>query len=837
MTAPQDDRLRTGGAFDALTDHAFDLERKLRGRILGGYKIGHVLGTGGMGYVLHGTRAEGDFDRVAAIKVVEVTHNTSDFAQRFRREVQILAQLNHPCIAQLYDAGETEDGWPYLVMEYVDGSSLDEYCMDNNLSINDRVSLLMDVIEAVQFAHAQLIVHRDLKPSNVLVDKNGSLKLLDFGIAMLLNDKPEDLTRAGAMTPQYASPEQLLGRPISIATDIYQLGLLMCKVLLGSLPTEKETLEESIQRSADGRLLTLTVEQRQSLPNELVLTIEQCLRTEPVDRYRDAHSLRDDLHAYLSGYPVSAVGASHGYRFRKFVGRNWASVLSASLALLALVAVTIVAAVQMVEAKHQRDIAVYQQQRVQASSEFYSLLMEEMGRGSFTGIDLLDRGRALLSDQFGTGQPFMASVLFDVSRSYASLGEQDRESELLREAENIARANQDNNLLAAILCSMARNNLVRAPEVAAEQRNEGLALYNALQTPAIETSMECLRTQADEHIKAGNIDTALATLLSAKQRLDAHPAPGTNLRALLLNDIGSAYFYDGRPDEAINHLNDVLELLESSGRGGTLGYQRIAANKAVALQLSGRTNEALAAFVDLIQRVRVSGFEGRGADVLMTQYGGLLMAVGRIDEAESIYRESLLLAESAGNSRITAASNLGLAKMHLAKAAYAAALRHLDVAQVYVHDGEPRPLAMSIRNQRVKLHRLTGRLHLAAADIETLLSDLGYPESRRGPGLLPALTEAAEVYRQLGNYAKAGTLANELVSRQRENTPVSKGNIDLGNALLLRAEINLESGQTQAAKTDLDAALPQLVYTLGDGHLTVKRVRALLAELRSAGSF
>ncbi|XOV84984.1 MAG: protein kinase [bacterium] len=828
MTAPLDDRLRTGGAFDALTDHAFDLEGKLHGRVLGGYKIGHVLGAGGMGYVLHGTRAEGDFDRVAAIKVVEVTHNTSDFAQRFRREVQILAQLNHPRIAQLYDAGETAEGWPYLVMEYVDGRPLDQYCTENNLSIRDQVRLLIDVIEAVQFAHAQLIVHRDLKPSNVLVDNNGSLKLLDFGIAMLLDEKAENVTQAGAMTLQYASPEQLLGRPISIATDIYQLGMLMCKVLGGSLPTDGETLADAIQRSAEGRIVAVPAALRHALPRELVLIIEQCLRTEPGERYPDAHSLNNDLHAFLSGHPVRAVGTNHLYRLQKFTRRNWAAVLSASTAVLALIAATIVAALQMVEANRQRDIAVYQQQRVQASSEFYSLLMEEMGRGSFTSIDLLDRGKALLNDQFGTGQPFMASVLFDVSRSYASLGEQNRENELLREAEAIARTNEDDNLLAAILCSMARNNLIRAPDVAASQRSEGFALLQTLQNPAIETSMECLRTQADVHIKAGDSNTALEYLFNAKQILDAHPAPGNNLRGLLLNDIASAYFYAGRFDETINYLDDVLELLASSGRSSTLGYQRIVANKAATLHAGGRINEALNTFVELIERMRASGFQNRGAGILMAQYGDLLMIADRVDEAAEIYREGLLVAEAAGNSRITAALNNGLAKVHLAQAAYPAAAEHLDIAQTFIHDGEPRPLAMSIRTHRVKLHRLTGQLQQAAADIETILTELDYPASRRGAGLFTALTEGAEVYRQLGNFSQAGALADGLVERLQESTPASRPNIFLGDALLLRAEIKLETGDTQGARADLNDALPHFVDTLGASHVKVERVSDLL---------
>jgi eukaryotic-like serine/threonine-protein kinase len=835
MTGLEDDRFRTGGAFDALPDHAFNIEtNRLQGRILSGYKVGHVVGSGGMGYVLHATRAEGDFDRGAAIKVVEATHRTSEFAQRFRMEVQILAQLNHPCIAQLYDAGETEEGWPYLVMEYVDGSPIDKYCSHRNLSTDDRVSLLIDVVKAVQFAHAQLVVHRDLKPSNVLVDKSGKLKLLDFGIAKLLNESPEDLSRVGAMTPQYASPEQLLGQPISIATDIYQLGLLFAKVLGGDLPTQGETLTDAIQRAAERRPLTLPLTQRQSLPAELVLVIEQCLRADPADRYRDANALLDDLQAYLSGYPVKAAGQNRGYRFRKFVRRNWGVVLSAGLALAALVSATIITSLQMVEANRQRDIAVYQQQRVQASSEFYSLLMEEMGSGSFTSVELLDRGRELLQDQFGMGQPFMASVLFDVSRRYATLNglhEHDRELELLREAEAIAREYQDDNMLAAILCAMARSNQLRDPETAANQIAEGTTLYRSLPTPTLETSMECLRAQADAKTKAGDADEALALLFEALQLLDLHPAPGTSVRALLLHDIAFTYFYDGDPKRAMAYLDDLVELLESSGRGSTLAYQRIAANKAVSLVVLGQTPEALETFVDLTQRMRTSGFRGRGSAILLTQYGDLLMTLGRVDDAQAVYTQSLELAESTGDTRIIAASNLGLAKVHLANEAYGIAREHLDAAEAYVNQKELR-LGLGVRTHRVKLHRLTGRLDIAVPEIEALLADVGYPKARRGQSVTRVIIEGANVYRQLGDYVKAEALADELVNRLEQSMdPDSEGSIHLGKALMQRAEIRLDTGKSTAARLDLEAALPHLNYALGEDHLVVEHARGLLSGI------
>jgi len=836
MTGSTDDRLRTGGAFDALPDYEADLESKLSGRVLSGYEVGGVIGSGGMGYVLHATRAEGDFDREAAIKVVVATHHTSELARRFRMEVQILAKLNHPSIALLYDAGETEEGWPYLVMEYVDGSPIDEYCADNNLPTDDRVSLLIDVADAVQFAHAQLIVHRDLKPSNVMVDKSGKLKLLDFGIAKLLEEEQEDVTRARAMTPQYASPEQLLGQPISIASDIYQLGLLTAKVLGGSLPTDGETLTEAIQRSAEGRLLTLPNSIRHSLPSEIAVIIEQCLRAEPADRYRNANYLRDDLQAYLTGHPVRAVGQNSGYRFRKFVRRNWGGVLGGVLTLLALLSATVITALQTVEAKRQRDIALYEQQRVQASNEFYSLLLEEMGERSFTSVELLDRGRALLQDQFGSGQPFMASVLFDVSKRYANLNENDQWRELLHEAERIAREHGDDDLLAAVLCSLARSNRVRAPELASEQLVEGITIYEQLAAPTVDTSVECLRTQSQAEVRAGNFGAALEPLVTAQALLDLHPSAGNRLRGLILSDIAFAFFYDGQIEKAIAYLDKVLELLEASGRGRTVLYQRIAANKAVSLGVLGRTPEALEVLADLRKRRQGSGFQDRGAAIQLVQHGDLLMDVDRIDDAVAVYMEGLAIAESVGATRITAALNLGMVKVNLAKGALVPARNYLRAAEAHVRGGEPKSLANGVRVHRAKLHRMTRELDVAAREIDALLADLAYPETRRGHQLYLALAEAVEIYGELGDYAKADSLVNGLVDRLEESRhPGSQGSVHLGRALMQRAKIRLASGNPAAA-SDLESALPHLVYALGEDHPMVEEARRLLADAPSIAS-
>jgi len=831
MRGSDGDPFSTGAGLGVLSELSGGDREALVGRELDGYRITAFIAEGGMSRVYRASRIDGSFERDVAIKLSAISGFSPAMRERFMQEQSVLAGLNHPHISQLYDARLTPEGWPYIVMELVDGSPITCYCQEQSLALGDRIRLLIDVVEAVAFAHANLVVHRDIKPSNVLVTTSGRVKLLDFGIAKLLEDEPGNLTRTGAMTPRYASPEQLLGKPISIASDVYQLGLLLAEVLGGSLPTEGETLTDAIQRSAAGRPLTLPGALRQSLPREITLVIEQCLRAEPGERYRDANALRSDLEAYLSGYPVSAAGQRPGYRLRKFVQRNRAGVAGALLTLVALVSATAVTGWQMVEAKRQQGIAVYQQQRVQASNEFYSLLMEEMGEGALTSVELLDRGRSLLESQFGTNQPFMASVLFDVARRYSSLGERQREAELLQEAERIARDHGDSGVLAAVMCRRARTTMLQDPEGSAKRLAEGLALYGSLATPGIDTSVECLRARSRAEVQAGRSDEALATLFAAKRLLDAHPAPGTNLRGLVLNDIGFRYHSDARPNEAIRYLDEVLELLESTGRGGTLGYQRVAANRAVVLQNIGRIPEALAAFDDLVGRMRASGFAGRGAASLLAQYGSLLASVGRMDEAADILTQGLALAEADGNRRVAARLHLGMASVHLAGEAYARATQSLDAAEAYIENPQAdRALAMAIRVNRVKVHRGLGNLETAAREVDALLAAAGYPDARETPGMVSALIEAAEVRRRLGDLAAARSLADDLVERLRAHArPDSRGSIHLGRALVQRAEVRLESGDRAGAVRDLESALPHLVQALGDDHREAELARDLLA--------
>ena len=308
----------------------------------GAYEVERQIGQGGMGAVYLANRVEGQFRQQVAIKVVSRQGFGELFLERFRLERQILASLNHPGIARLVDGGVGDDGSIYLAMEYVEGARIDSYCDESHLDLRVRVRLFQAVCAAVQYAHRNLVVHRDLKPDNILVQKDGAPKLLDFGAAKLLTPLEEhaetELTQAGfhTFTPAFASPEQVLGQPVTTASDIYSLGVILYRLLTGRPPYE-------LKDSSTGQLVEVVCKQEPApagIDGDLDAVIARCLRKDPEARYRSVDELNDDLTLYLEGRPVLARGGAVRYRAWKFVQRNKALAVSA-----ALVAVTLVAGV------------------------------------------------------------------------------------------------------------------------------------------------------------------------------------------------------------------------------------------------------------------------------------------------------------------------------------------------------------------------------------------------------------------------------------------------------------------------------------------------------------
>lgn len=337
----------------------FQLEAPEVGRRIGAYQIVRELGRGGMGAVYLGERADREFVKQVAIKLLKRGTDTDEVLRRFRAEREILARLEHPGIARLLDGGTADDGLPYFVMEYVVGSPVTEFCTAQDLTLRDRLQLFQNICGVVHFAHQNLVVHRDLKPANILITPDGSSKLLDFGIAKLLSPGAGafDATLADhqRLTPAYASPEQVRGEPITTASDVYSLGALLFELLAGrgphqfssEFPTATELLRVVAEQSAPrGSSVAADPSVARQLRGDLDRVIAMALRKEPGRRYSGVAAFSEDVRRYLENLPVRARPATLRYRSHKFFQRNKTLTTAATAVLAALLVGSIATTVQ-----------------------------------------------------------------------------------------------------------------------------------------------------------------------------------------------------------------------------------------------------------------------------------------------------------------------------------------------------------------------------------------------------------------------------------------------------------------------------------------------------------
>ena len=336
------------------------------GKTLGNYKIIREIGRGGMGAVFLGKRADGEFQQQVALKVLRQALPDAEIIRYFKREREILASLNHPFISRLLDGGVTENGLPFFVMEYIEGTSVLEFAERENLSVAERLQLFLQICAAVGFAHKNLIVHRDIKPSNILITKDGVPKLLDFGLAKIVDvnysefDAAQTETAFPAMTPAYASPEQMRGQPITTASDIYSLGVILYELLTDRRLYQFEThnIAEVIQivcesepvrpSAANSKFQTPNsklnknspkagIQNPKVLEGDLDNIVLKALRKEPERRYQSAEQFADDIERHLKGLPVKARPNTFSYRAEKFIRRNKLSAAAGLLILLTLI--------------------------------------------------------------------------------------------------------------------------------------------------------------------------------------------------------------------------------------------------------------------------------------------------------------------------------------------------------------------------------------------------------------------------------------------------------------------------------------------------------------------
>jgi serine/threonine-protein kinase len=656
-------------------------------RLIGTYQIIRQMGEGGMGSVYLGIRADKEFKKHVAIKVIKKGMDSGAIVARFRRERQILASLDHPSIAKLLDGGTTEDGLPYFVMEYIQGKSVNEYCDNHKLTIRERLQIFCKICAAVQYAHQNLVVHRDLKPGNILVTPDGTVKLLDFGIAKLLNldsfseDLPPTATDVRIMTPDYASPEQARGDPITTSSDVYSLGIILYELLSGQRPfhfanqnpvdilrviSEQEAVKPStaISKSLDlptdrvSALRNATPEKLQKeLRGDLDNIILMALRKEPQRRYASVEAFSDDINRYLKGHPVIARKGTWSYRAGKYVKRHKGAVAAVAGLFLLLTTFSVIVTFQNIkisrqsaEIAKQRDVAIKSEQKAQEVTNFLANLFEindpAQSKGeNLTARQLLDRGAEKLQKEFKDQPEVQAELMHRVGMIYKELGMYDQAEMLIRQA------------------LQTRKSLFGPAHVTVAQSTNDLAMVLKFKGKLNEAEKLYRESQAifrkaygNEHVEVATSLNNLAIVLGDEGRFDEAEKLSREAlamdRKLLgkmdpgvatdLNNLAMLLQQKGKLDEAEKLFREALAILHKEYGHEYPEVARDLNNLAIVLQKKGQFDEAekLSREVLALDR-KLLGNDHPYVSRDLGNLGVVLNIKGNVDEAEKLFRETL----------------------------------------------------------------------------------------------------------------------------------------------------------------------------------------------------
>lgn len=463
---------------------------------IGGYRIGEPLGAGGMGVVYLAAREGDGFEQRVAIKVLRTGPAVGSLLPRFLAERRILARLEHPSVPRFIDGGLTEHGVPYFAMEYVEGTPIDKYCDEGRLSIRQRLALFLTVCDAIHYAHQHLVVHRDIKPSNILVTSAGAVKVLDFGIAKLL-DTPTDEGLSGSgqrwMTPEYASPEQVRGDPVTTAADIYALGVVLYELLAGRRPHSGVTGRElerailEIEPVAPSTAIASRNVQRQ-IAGDLDTIVLKALSKDAHRRYGSAAELGDDVRRHLAGLVVRARPDTPTYKLHKFVTRHRRLVAAMVVAAVSLIAGVVATTIATQRARANAVVAAHERDRAEEVSRFVVGLFAaadpmQTGKTEVTAAMLLDSGAARLKRELAD-QPIACAAMLDVlTESYLGLGRMNEARAANDEAVALRRAARplDSLALGKSLAARARiYEFTAHPDSARGPAREAIALLRSV---------------------------------------------------------------------------------------------------------------------------------------------------------------------------------------------------------------------------------------------------------------------------------------------------------------------------------------------------------------------
>jgi serine/threonine-protein kinase len=671
--------------------------RRQQGRRIGPFEIIREIGRGGMARVFLARRADGHFEQDVALKLLRPGLDSDTDHERFRVERQILASLDHSHIARLLDGGVTDEGQPYLALEHVDGRPIQVYCDDESLDLRRRLELFLTVCDATQYAHQRLIVHRDLKPSNILVTADGRVKLLDFGLAKLLEPDVAHTTRTRQpwMTPEYAAPEQVLGEPVTTLTDVYQLGTVLYQLLAGRLPfggngNSLHRLELAVLHDEPQPPSAFVA----ALRGDLDAIVLKAIRKEPEQRYASVDELAQDIRRHLSSHPVHARRASFAYRTRRLVRRRRIETLAVASITLTLIGAAAFSTVQARRAVAERDRAEAESHESEAVTSYLLGLFEasdpeKATAESLTARDLLQRGVARAEAL--RGQPAVQARMFETTGLvYQRLGQYADGQTLLERALALRRGEQgaDGPEVAATLLSVS-DGLLRLGHIAAADSaaREALAIRERTlgnDDPAVASALEQL---ANLSVYRGDLRASEAQLRRALEIRQQALGPMDSMTALSHLTYGASLRRRGRTVEAESefrrarfiyeavhgpihpqvaeatiHLAYLLadnparaaeaeplyrRALEIRRRVYGERHLRVASTLSdLSTYLSQRGEHAQALsmarrYVDIMRRAY--GPEHSSVAYATSQLAGKLHAAGELAEAEQLFREALAL--------------------------------------------------------------------------------------------------------------------------------------------------------------------------------------------------
>ncbi|HYV20527.1 MAG TPA: serine/threonine-protein kinase [Verrucomicrobiae bacterium] len=628
---------------------------------LGPYRLLRRIGHGGMGVVYLADRADGQFKKQVALKLVRRGFDTDEILERFRRERQILARLEHPHIAHLLDGGVSPDGRPWFVMEHVEGVPITAWCATHDASVEERLRLFADVCETVQYAHRNLVIHRDLKPSNILVDAQGQVKLLDFGIAKLLAEEgaePErTLTRAGLrpMTPGYCAPEQALDAPLTTAADVYSLGVVLHELLVGRRPVRPAAGEPGPHaaettgapapppsRAVDGADARST-RLRRRLRGDLDTIVLKALQPDPGRRYRTVEALSEDLDRHRRGLPIRAQRDTWGYRAGKFLSRHRVGTAAAVLVVLSLgvgMAGTLWQARQARrEAAKAREVKDFTLKLFEGSDPHHAPGEDLSAR------DLVDRAARRVEAELRSQPEIQAEMMLMLGRIDLTLGLYDRARPLLDGALDRYRGLYgDQSVQAAATLNEIGGLLARKGEYDAAERTlrDALARYERLRGPDDAGLAPILAELAEVLTEKGDLEgaeEAYRRALAINRR-----ALGENHLevSMSLSDLGSLMYNRGHYREAGDFFRQALRIRE--GRTSDLDYdtQIVRHNLGGILAAEGAFDEAEPLMRKVLEdRRRILGPDHLDTAISLDVLGNLLRDRGEFAEADAMLHEVL----------------------------------------------------------------------------------------------------------------------------------------------------------------------------------------------------